>query len=59
MQIVVYRPSPESLQRAKPHLLKAIAENRPRVVKEILDAGYPVNLPICETTKQTLLMQAT
>ena len=52
----VNRPSPESLKRAKAHLVRAITDDKIHVVKELLEVDYPVELPIIEETKQTLLM---
>ncbi len=56
MPKVVDRPSPENLERAKIHFLRAITENKPQIIQDLLDAGYPVDLPIVDINMQTLLM---
>lgn len=56
MTTEVNRPSPESLKRAKAHLVRAILDDKIHVVKELLEVDYPVDLPIIEETRQTLLM---
>ncbi len=56
MTTEVNRPSPESLKRAKAHLVRAIQDDKIHVIKDLLEVDYPVDLPIIEETKQTLLM---
>jgi hypothetical protein len=58
MQLLISRPEPESIERAKPHLYRAIEHNTPEIVYEILDAGYPPSLPIIDCTSTSLLMVA-
>ncbi len=51
MSIEVNRPTPESLKRAKAHLVRAITDDKIHVVRELLEVDYPVELPIIEETK--------
>ena len=36
--------------------MRAILDDKIHIVKELLEVDYPVDLPIIEETKQTLLM---
>lgn len=49
------RPSPESIKRAKEHLVRLIQTRRLEVVFEILDAGFEVGCPVIQSTHTTLL----
>ena len=44
------------LARARLHLVRALSDSKPQVLKEFLKSGYPVDSPIIEETSKTLLM---
>ena len=48
--------SQDSINRAKPFMTKAIIENNVTNLGAIFDASYPINEPIAETGRVTLLM---
>ena len=51
-------PKPESVQRAKSFLIKAVGKNDPKTLERIMKAGYPIEEPIQSHGRQTPLMYA-
>ena len=52
----------EELQMAQQHILECVSGIKPNALYSIhalLQAGYPIDLPVCRVTKQTILMKAT
>ena len=56
MEVIINKPTEESLERAKIHLLRSISDNKPNVLKKILENGYPVDNVIIDITQTTILM---
>ena len=50
------RASQENIDRAKEYIIKAISTKNLEILAKILDGGFPIDEPLLDHSRQTLLM---
>lgn len=56
MKSAIPKPSQENIERAKEYVVKALESKNLNILTKILDGGFPVDEPLLDHSRQTMLM---